>query len=89
MTTKAEQAAESTFARLFARFGTPILLMVGAWFLNGISAEQKAQGQSIAGIQSDVRDVKTRMEVQVLEQLKDLRRRVEAVEQAQKGDEVP
>lgn len=86
---KIEQAAESSLAKLVGRLATPVMLGVAAWFLSGISETQAEQGRDIASIKSDVRDIGTRMDVQVLAQLQDLRKRLEIVEAQQKQETTP
>lgn len=86
---KMEQTAESTFAKKVMQWATPAMLAVAAWFLSGISETQAEQGKDIASIKSDVRDIGTRMDVQVLAQLQDLRKRIERVEAQQKEEITP
>jgi TolA-binding protein len=75
-----EAAAESTFAKLVARFGTPILLAIIGWFLVGTvgrmehaQREQSAvlteQGKRITEIQRDVAVLSTRMDERVIRQV--------------------
>lgn len=68
-----ERAAESTFAKVLTRFGMPVMLAVIGWFLiqanNRIEATQASQGKDITQIKSDVRDVNTRLDAQVIRQV--------------------
>ena len=75
-----EAAAESTFAKLVARFGTPILVSIIGWFLVGTNnrieegqREQKAatdlQGVAIAELKRDVAVLGTRMDERVIRQV--------------------
>ena len=75
-----EAAAESTFAKLVARFGTPILLAIIGWFLVGTvgrmelaQREQSVvlteQGKRITEIQRDVAVLSTRMDERVIRQV--------------------
>lgn len=75
-----EAAAESTFAKLVARFGTPILLAIIGWLLVGTvnrmenaQREQSAaileQGARITEIQRDVAVLSTRMDERVIRQV--------------------
>lgn len=86
-----ERATESTLAKAITRFGVPMLLLVVAWFvreaLADIKSTQRVQGEDINQIKSDVRDVNTRLDAQVLRQvetntqsIKDLDGRVRIIE---------
>lgn len=75
-----EAAAESTFAKLVARFGTPLMLGVIGWFLvqtlHRVEQQQAAQGAAIEGqsidlsqIQRDMAVITTRMDERVIRQV--------------------
>jgi hypothetical protein len=75
-----EHATESTIAKVITRFVVPSLLMIISFFLvltlNGIKndvhdqgVKQGKQGDDIASIKSDVRDVNTRLDSQVIRQV--------------------
>jgi len=71
--TRIEQATESTLAKVVARFAVPLLIAIIGWFtvttLTHIQTEQGQQGKDIAQIKSDVRDVNTRLDAQVIRQV--------------------
>lgn len=90
-----EQAAESTLAKLLARFGTPILLGLIGWLLvdklnstskklEGIEQGQNAQAIQVTELRGDVKRVDDKIDSTVLYQVSDLRRRVDQLEQASK-----
>jgi DNA polymerase elongation subunit (family B) len=68
-----ERATESTFAKVLARFAVPVLLAIVGWFvvrgIDRVEAKQDAQGVDIVAIKSDIRDVNTRLDAQVLRQV--------------------
>lgn len=90
------KAADESVSKKVTRWATPILLAIVGWYsqdkLGSIeeaqqtqAIEQRKTGDDVAQIKSDVRDVSTRMDVQVLTQLTDLRKRVEQIEQRGAG----
>lgn len=68
-----ERATESTFAKVLARFAVPLLLAIVGWFvvrgIDRVESKQDLQGLDIVQIKSDVRDVNTRLDAQVLRQV--------------------
>ena len=84
-------AVESTQAKVFARFLLPLLLTVVGFFavraLNDIAATQQSQGvaqqvqgQAIAQIQSDVRNVNTRLDERVIRNVELNEKRIDKLE---------
>lgn len=68
-----ERATESTIAKAFARFAVPGLLAIVSWFLvtgiGDLKTDVRTQGSDIVIIKSDIRDVNTRLDSQVLRQV--------------------
>lgn len=68
-----ERATESTFAKAVARFAVPALLAIVGWFvvrgIDRVETKQDSQGVDIVAIKSDIRDVNTRLDAQVLRQV--------------------
>jgi hypothetical protein len=68
-----EAVAESSVAKVLVRLIMPIMILVIGWFLSGtmarIEATQKDQGVALNQIKSDVRDVNTRLDGQVISQV--------------------
>lgn len=89
--TRIEQATESTFAKFLARFLTPILLSVVAWFgvgkLSDIQSaqsiqaiQQQQQALQIQGVSSEVKLLNAKVEFSILQQITENRRRIELLE---------
>lgn len=80
-----EAAAESTFAKLLARFGTPVMLGIIGYYVvqsnNRVEGAQEVQGRDIAQIKSDVRDVNTRLDAQVIRTVESQGRHIDNIEQ--------
>ncbi len=68
-----ERATESTLAKAVNRFFVPGLLTLISWFVvDGVTSlreDLSAQGKDIVQIKSDVRNVNTRLDAQVLSQV--------------------
>lgn len=68
-----ERATESILAKAINRFFVPGLLTLISWFVvDGVTSLRKElveQGRDIIQIKSDVRDVNTRLDAQVLRQV--------------------
>lgn len=77
-------AVESTQAKVFARFVWPLLIGALAFFLvrmlDRIEQTQGEQSTAIAQIQSDVRNVNTRLDEGVIRNVNDNTRRIEKLE---------
>jgi hypothetical protein len=82
--TRLEAAAESTIAKFLSRYLTPLLLSAVAWFgiraLEDIQSAQKAQGDEIAAVNAKLSLLDAKVDYSVLQQVQDLRRRVELLE---------
>ncbi|MCX7041089.1 MAG: hypothetical protein NT117_00050 [Gammaproteobacteria bacterium] len=90
-----EKATESTMAKVVARFVVPILLTIIGWLLidglGDLRSNVKSQGADIVLMKSDVRDLNTRLDAQVLRQvetntktIETHERRIQAIERAVK-----
>lgn len=90
-----QAATESTIAKAVARFGVPLLLaalsVLGGLAFNDIktdiqseiassASDRRQTGQDIAQIKSDVRDLNTRLDAQVIRQVDQNTRRMESFE---------
>ena len=64
-----QNAVESTFAKVVARYGVPILLGWMAWQGRAALDVQKQQGADIAQVKSDVRVLSTRFDEVALRQV--------------------
>lgn len=64
-----QNAVESTFAKVVARYGVPILLGWMAWQGRDALDVQKQQGADIAQVKSDVRVLSTRFDEVALRQV--------------------
>ena len=64
-----QNAVESTFAKVVARYGVPILLGWMAWQGRNALDVQKQQGADIAQVKSDVRVLSTRFDEVALRQV--------------------
>ena len=64
-----QNAVESTFAKVLARYGVPILLGWMAWQGRDALDVQKQQGSDIAQVKSDVRVLSTRFDEVALRQV--------------------
>lgn len=77
-------AAESTVAKAGARIVTPVLLTVCMGLLtvfgNRLLTQQDKQGADIAQVKSDVRDLGTRFDVQVIRTVDDHSKHFERVD---------
>ena len=80
-----EAAAESTLAKWVSRFGVPLLLGVIGWFLirttDRIEQTQREQGADLAQVKSDVRDLNTRLDAQVIRQVETNTKRIDAMDE--------
>ena len=80
-----EAVAESTVAKAVSRFGVPVLLAVIGWFLvqttNRIEATQERQGDDLAQVKSDVRDLNTRLDAQVIRQVETNTKRLDTLDE--------
>ena len=81
-----ERATENQLNRFLAKWATPLLLtgliVMADRKLDDLSTTQEAQGQELSKIKSDVRDVNTKLDVGIVQQVKDLQRRVDQLERA-------
>ena len=95
-----EAVADSTLAKWLARFVMPAMVAIIGWFLMSANSRiertqasqseaQQTQGEDIAAIKSDIRDVNTRLDAQVIRQVDqntqnttELRKRVEIIERS-------
>lgn len=64
-----QNAVESTFAKVVARYGVPLLLGWMAWQGRDALDVQKQQGADIAQVKSDVRVLSTRFDEVALRQV--------------------
>lgn len=64
-----QNAVESTFAKVVARYGVPVLLGWMAWQGRDALDVQKQQGADIAQVKSDVRVLSTRFDEVALRQV--------------------
>lgn len=85
--TRMERVAQSAVTKVVAAGAVallPILLGVIAWFggaaLSNIQVAQQEQGQAIQQIKSDVRDVNTRLDAQVIRQVDSNSRRLDSLD---------
>ena len=71
--TRIEAVAEGAFAKRITQWVVPAMLAAGIAVItqanNRIEATQAAQGVDISQIKSDVRDVNTRLDAQVIRQV--------------------
>jgi hypothetical protein len=80
-----QAVAESTLAKSISRFVVPVLLGVVGWFLvrttDRIEAQQQEQGADITQVKSDVRDLGTRLDAQVIRQVESNSKRLDAIDE--------
>lgn len=80
-----QAVAESTVAKTISRFVVPVLLGVVGWFLvrttDRIEATQQEQGADLSQVKSDVRDLGTRLDAQVIRQVESNSKRIDAIDE--------
>lgn len=70
-------AVESTFAKVLARYGVPILLGWMTWQGQQAIGEQRQQGSDISTLKSDMRVLTTRFDEVALRQVQNNSQRIE------------
>ena len=75
-----QNAVESTFAKVLARYGVPVLLGWMAWQGREALGEQKLQSADIAQVKSDLRVMSLRFDEVGLAQIKSNANRIDLVE---------
>jgi NhaP-type Na+/H+ and K+/H+ antiporter len=80
-----QAVAESTLAKSVSRFVVPVLITVIGWFLmrttDRIEVTQQKQGDDLAQVKSDVRDLGTRLDAQVIRQVETNTKRIDALDE--------
>jgi len=72
-----DKAAESSLAKLFFRFGTPVALGIGAYFFQQMQVDLKAVNSNLSGVQSDIRYVNARIDERVIRNIDQHSRRLD------------
>lgn len=91
---RVEKATESTMARTFTRFGLPVMVALIGWFMRGeladikdaqrdAAAKQQKTSESVSRVESDVRVINVRLDVQVINRLGELEKKFAEFEKSQ------
>lgn len=73
-----DKAAESSIAKLFFRFGTPVALGVGAFFFQQMQGDLAGVKENVADMQSDLRYTNARLDERVIRTMDVHARRIDS-----------